>query len=418
MQGAYAYVKEKSKWIGPNMSCVSSPATSVASVADLPFSLIYQLLEYERTLKPEHDESPRSQISLTNTDDEEEWGRRRCMLDEPSSEAENDDRENAEVMREARALDKAMEDRIVARKSSASSIASSSGIGMGAAWRSRYGARKRTGSIASNTTNGSIISENLLEEEEEELLGVGGWFDDRSPRQTSSSEPDASSATTSPESPSEEKPVFVSPVPQAENTTQSSIPSLVESRPPPSAPVGKTSFGIPPPPAAAIKPSFDLPSQPPSKLQSKRRPAPLGITPPALSSQVAIVVTPVVPIQAPRPRTQSRQPPPPPLHLRKSPRTPQPAPARPIPLVAASTLSQTLFVFPPSPTLGTRTPATMTLTSNLRSPLPFPSMSTPRVSTFRSGGRTRSFIGLGAAPTPTTACSRVDVRGWIGLDLT
>jgi tyrosine-protein phosphatase len=37
------------------------------------------------------------------------------------------------------------------------------------------------------------------------------------------------------------------------------------------------------------------------------------------------------------------------------------------------------------------------------------------VSAFRSQGRTKSFIGLGAPPTPTTACSRVDVRGWVGL---
>ncbi len=55
----------------------------------------------------------------------------------------------------------------------------------GAAWRSRYGARKRTGSVAS-----SIFSEELVEEDEERsLLGVGGGFDETSSfeRETSSS---------------------------------------------------------------------------------------------------------------------------------------------------------------------------------------------------------------------------------------
>jgi tyrosine-protein phosphatase len=38
------------------------------------------------------------------------------------------------------------------------------------------------------------------------------------------------------------------------------------------------------------------------------------------------------------------------------------------------------------------------------------------VSTFHSKGRTRSFIGLGAPPTPTVAFSKVDVRGYVGLE--
>jgi tyrosine-protein phosphatase len=64
----------------------------------------------------------------------------------------------------------------------------------------------------------------------------------------------------------------------------------------------------------------------------------------------------------------------------------------------------------------TRTPSTMTLTSNLNGAVPFPTLSTPRVSTFRSHGRTKSFIGLGVSPAPTTACSRVDAKGWFGSE--
>ena len=77
-----------------------------------------------------------------------------------------------------------------------------------------------------------------------------------------------------------------------------------------------------------------------------------------------------------------------------------------------STPAQTLFVFPPSPTLATtRTPSTLTLTSNT---FPFPTMATPRVSAFRGGeGRRKSFIGLTTPVTPTVASSRVDVRGFL-----
>ena len=338
------------------------------------------------------------------------------MLDETDSSSEHDDRESVEVMREAQALDRAMEDRIVARKSSVSSIASSSGIGMGAAWRSRYGTRKRTGSIASNTTSGSILSENLVEEEEEqELLGVGGGFDDHSLRHMSSSERDTS-ATNSPESPTEEEPLFVTAVSQPKATPRSALPRPVAARPPPSAPAQKTSFGLPLPPAATTEASFNLPSQMPLRPQGKYRPVPLGFAPPSPPSKIAVAVTPpVVPTQSYRHRIESRKPPPPPLYIRKGPKTSKPATLLPKPVM--STPSQTLFLFPPSPGPTTRTPSTMTLTSNLPVPVPFPAMNTPRVSTFRTGGRTRSFIGLGAPPTPTTACSRVDARGWVGFDV-
>ncbi|KAK0233444.1 hypothetical protein IW262DRAFT_1304731 [Armillaria fumosa] len=365
MQPAYDFVKQKSRWIGPNMS------------------LIYQLLDYERKLNGSPSNSERSSI----VDEEEEWGRRRRLLDEAPSEPE--DEENTFVMQEAKALDKAMEDRIVARKSSASSTSSmassTSGVGMGAAWRSRYGARKRTGSVAS-----SIFSEELVEEDEERsLLGVGGGFDE-----TSSFERETSSSSTN--SPDD--------VDYRRSTTL---------RPPPSAPIWKTSFSFAPPPSAT-RATFDI--------KVKRRPGPL--LPPVPPSPTNVVVNSSLPkapkhhpspstSPSPRPhklslrmRTESRKPAPPPLHLRHSVLNQ----ARPQTSHAA-TPSQTLFVFPPSPTMG-RTPATMTLTSE---GVPWPAI-TPRVSTFRSHGRTRSFIGIAAPPTPTTAFSKVDARGYVGLE--
>ncbi|KAG6845975.1 hypothetical protein H0H87_011023 [Tephrocybe sp. NHM501043] len=429
MQGAYSFVKEKSKWVGPNMS------------------LIYQLLEYEKKLKGDTGTPSGSENSSA---DEEEWGRQRKLLDETPSD---DEHESAFVRQEAEALDKAMEDRMVARKSSASSVASSStsGVGMGAAWRTRYGSqRKRTGSIASNMTNGSMLSEDLVEEEEEEeLLGVGGGFDGRF-----SAEPSDSSATNSPDDEMDATP------PRAAAFTPKAGRASGKGTAPPSAPVWKTAFNLAPPPATAIRSTFKIPP-PPSATRStftippppsasatrstfnlplrptpkgKRRPVPIGILPPVPSSPIAIVIESTPPSETPiqssqsssilprTPRTPALSLPPvrvrttskklpPPLHLRN-----QLLKAAPDALPTASTPSQTLFVFPPSPTLTTRTPSTMTLTSNVGGGLvPFPSLSTPRVSTFRSQGRTRSFIGLGAPPTPTTGFSKVDARGFIGL---
>ncbi|KAJ6627214.1 hypothetical protein B0H10DRAFT_1996099 [Mycena sp. CBHHK59/15] len=384
MQGAYDFVKEKSKWVGPNMS------------------LIYQLLEYEKKLGGDSGETSGTESLIAEED--VEWGRKRRMLDEVPTDDE-DEQESTLVMREAQALDKAMEDRVLARKSSTSSVASSSsGVGMGAAWRSRYASRKRAGSIASNMTNGSILSEDLVEEDEEqELLGIGGGFDDE---RGSSAEPETSSTTSSPD-----------------DDVHSRITPRRPSRqvPPPSAPVWKTSFSLPPPPATAVRAAFELPIKP------KRRPAPLGILPPVPPSPIKIVVDdtetpvkrasssrkPLLSLPPMRARTESKKLVPPPLHLRNSVLNRTKTQNLPS---ALTTPSQTLFVFPPSPTLTTRTPSAMTLTSNLNLPVPFPSLSTPRVSTFRSDGRTRSFIGLGAPPTPTTAFSKVDARGYIGME--
>ncbi|TCD63990.1 hypothetical protein EIP91_004692 [Steccherinum ochraceum] len=391
MQGAYAFVKEKSRWVGPNMS------------------LIYQLLDYERTFKAGGSPTPSDRSSSIATE-EEEWSRRRQAMEEEESE---NDRESVEVMQEARALDKAMEDRLLARKSSASSVGSSNGIGMGQAWRNRYGSsRKRTGSIASVVTSGSVLSEDLMEEDEEaELLRTGGGF-------TSSTEPteDDTSSMSSGDPNSRQ----TSPCSDV-NMHPPSLPTV--RLPPPSAPAHKHTFSLPPTPATAIRTTFDISSRTPTKPKARRRPPPLfGTLPPVPSSPVSPSI-----LQVPaRTRTESRKPQTPPAFLRKishgstkstssASTSTSASTSSSIPLSA--TPSQTLFVFPPSPTNATtlRTPSTMTLTSN--SSFPFP-LSTPRVSTFRSaaqGGKRRSFIGLGAPATPTVASSRVDARGWVGM---
>jgi tyrosine-protein phosphatase MSG5 len=337
-------------------------------------------------------------------EEEEEWGRRRRMLDDaPPSSAEDEDRESVAVMLEAQALDKAMEDRVVARKSSASSL-SSVGVGMGATWRARYSGRNRAASIASNRT--SIISEDLVEEEEEqELLGVGGGFDDASVRPRNSSTDGEDSSTSSASVPKEDE--------NSHHGTDHLILPLTARLQPPSAPAFRPSFTLPPVPATASRASFDIPPRPHPKIKSKRRPPPLGLLPPVPSSPVNVIAKIAVPIP-PRIRKESRNPTPPPLHLRASENS-MVTSKKPQSLKYAQTPCQTLFVFPPSPST-TRTPSTMTLTSNLNNIVPFPKAATPRVATFRSHGRTRSFIGLGVPPTPTTACSRVDAKGWFGME--
>ncbi|CCM00953.1 uncharacterized protein FIBRA_03000 [Fibroporia radiculosa] len=374
MQGAYAFVKDKSSAIGPNMS------------------LIYQLLDYERTF------NAGSTSPDCSSNSEEEWGRQRLMMDSNSG----DDRESVEIMLEAKALDQAMEERLISRKSSASSMGSFN-VGAVPPWKSRFVPRKRAGSIASIMTGGSILSEDLVEEDEEqELLGVGGGFDAPSvDASCSSAEPTEDESTTSR--------IPHDSASRCQPTT--SLRQAVSLRVPPSAPHNKTSFAIPPPPATAIRSAFDIPPRWQAKLKSRRRPPPLGFLPPVPSS-------PVVPVNpspvSPRSRADTRKPDLSTADLR-TPRKVAQKTSRPRPTSMISTPSQTLFVFPPSPTLTTRTPSTMTLTSNAS--YPFPSMSTPRVSTFKSDGRRRSFIGVPPPSTPTVASSRVDARGWIGANM-
>lgn len=358
-------------------------------------SLIYQLLDYEKVLQGGHTSPVSSDHTSSASEEDKEWGRRRTAFAQ-------EDGENDAVQQEARDLDRAMEQRAIARNPSSSSL--NSGTGMGSAWRSRYG-RKRTGSIASIRTTGSILSEDLVEvDEESELLGVGGGFDDAlEPRRS------PSLSSESPGSPSETN----------AQTTRSLNPSVARSYTHlspllPSAPVTKLSFNV-------SRPLTNLNLKiVPGK--GKRRAPTLGTLPPVPPSPITPIA---VQDSKPSPRRRkhlSRKQAPPPLKLQGEPSSiafPTNTPPSKYPVSALP--SQTLFVFPPSPTVAQasamRTPATMTITSNVDSKtFPFPSQTTPRVATSRSHGRTRSFIGLGASVAPTTAYSRVDARGWVGLE--
>ncbi|KAH9968922.1 hypothetical protein BC827DRAFT_296982 [Russula dissimulans] len=371
MEAAYAYVKQKSKSVGPNMS------------------LIYQLMEYDKVLRGPCGSPTPSERSRLEASADEEWSRRRKLLDE-ASDREDVGQEGlgVDMQREAKALDKAMEDRILARKSSSSSIGS--GIGMGAAWKSRYSARKRTGSVASNMTSNSMLSENLVEEDEEqELLGVGGGFDKLSARPS----PLDGQAPSDISSDGELGTTQVSPCD------------------PTSAPATKSTFKLPPVPATALKPTFDTSRRGMSK--TRRRPTPLDILPTVPDSPVNAAPTPTS-LAMPRSRKESRATIPTSLQLRKSSQSTQSSQAPNTHKTTLQTPSQTLFVFPPSPNLSTCTPSTMTLTSNTVS-VPFPSFPTPATPRARSDSRRRSLIGLMMPPTPTTAHARVDARGWVGI---
>ncbi|KAL1732063.1 hypothetical protein EV714DRAFT_207664 [Schizophyllum commune] len=442
MNSAYDYVKSKSRWAGPNMS------------------LIFQLREYEKQLSKEAGNiSPCSVSSRSSALADEEWGRRRALLDLEEPEAPKKQEVitpavRASMSEEAAALDKAMEDRIIARKSSQSSVASSTGAGP---WRSRYGSgtqlgsfgfprkHKRASSIAS-TTNGSILSEDLVEEDEEaELLGVGGRFDSMNferGRTPSNSGDEHTSATNSPDDDDHEDQrgfpsgsnVHLAPPPAGKRRMGRQPPSLSV---PPSAPAWKSNFSFAAgPPPSATRSTFDLTPAAPAT-RHKRRPPSLSILPPVPSSppvtpsrseppsrspsRSRAPSTPMPPLRL-RKRTLSRKPAPPPLHLRAQvPETPGRVRR---PSQHSPEHSQTLFLFPPSPGCGT-TPSAMTLTMMQGTPtprpgpdsVPFPVMmsGTPRVETFRGKhGRTRSFIGIGVPPTPTTAFSKVDVRGIVG----
>lgn len=347
--------------------------------------------------------SPHDSDTSSIAEDEEEWTRRRRLLDEAPDHEEND-RESVIVMQEAEALDKAMEDRIVARKSSASSmssIGSASAPGMSFAWKSRH-ARKRTQSTTSDRTNGSM-SEDLVEEDEEEaLLGIGGDFDNDSHRTGE----DSSSSS-----------------PDDDHTGTPRNPSNLSIRPPPTGAVWKSNFTCPSP-LTAIRATFDapFPRVSPPKPKLKQRPVSLGVLPPVPASPITVETDMADPKgdakRIPRPaRRQSESRILPPRFERQNVIL-----QKGIPIshsadsfaAAAGNPSQTLFVFPPSPTFtSTRGPSTMTLLSNPSKPIPFPMLQTPRV----SKGKRRSFIGLTSPPTPTVGLAKVDARGYFGFEV-
>lgn len=380
MQAAYSFVKEKSRHVGPNMS------------------LIYQLLDYEKVLQGGSTSPTRSDKSSSISDEEKEWGRRRDAFASEGYE----DQDNDAIQQEAKDLDRAMEARIVARRPSASSTCS--GIGQNSTTKGPN-QRKRAGSVASTHTNcGSVLSENLVEADEEaELLGVGGGFDDTlEPRRS------PSLSSESPGSPSER---------------DSRLPLTSNHFPARPFPVRRHLLSAPS--ASPTKLTFHVTRQSvvrasaktrPSRV--KRRPPTLGVLPPVPPSPVTPVAVPVCdPLPRVHRKRNSRKHVPPSLKLPdSSSQVAFPSKTSPRTLTSAS---QTLFVFPPSPTVtaATRTPATMTITSSVQpNAYPFPSQATPRVAMASSKGRTISFIGVGSSAVPTTAHSRVDARGWVGLD--
>ncbi|KAB5594324.1 hypothetical protein CTheo_2254 [Ceratobasidium theobromae] len=402
MHNAYAYVKDKSKWIGPNMS------------------LIYQLLEYERSIAPNKG-SPSVTSDGTEASEEEEWSRKRLAMEREEAEAEAAAEDRT---REAKDLDRAMEERMAAKRAGPPPPLL---LNPPTAWRNRFPSRKRAGSVHSTfTTNSSIISEDPLEDDEDSEDGdanitivphtkidlvLGG--------ETSPS----ARTNTDDESPSKFVGHFAdAPKGRMKHKRSASLAISANSLPlppPPSAPAHKMSFaavrlGAPllrrpgsrataPPSAPAAKSGFSFPP-PGSRVSSVKRPTPLPTVP---SSPVA------VPTLATPKTTRAR---PAPLRL---PATP---PSHIAIVPSSSAPQQTLFVFPPDRTHTLCTPATLTLT--MMTPGVDKQMTgvtpTPRNGSF---GATRkpcskrmSWLTMGVTPpTPTTACSRVDAKGWVGF---
>ncbi|CAE6524397.1 unnamed protein product [Rhizoctonia solani] len=349
MHNAYAYVKEKSKWVGPNMS------------------LIYQLMEYERALTPRKG-TPSVSSDGSELSEEEEWSRKRLAMEREDAEAEAATAAEEDRTREAKDLDRAMEERMAAKKAGPPAplmLNPPPAPGL-AAWKNRFPSRKRAGSVHSTfTTSDSVISEDPEEDEDSE---------------------DGEANTTA--------------VPQTkielvlgdETGTRTRGPA------PPSAPAAKAGFSFPGSRAPSIK------------SHSSKRPTPLPTVP---SSPVAVptLATPKTARTRPAPL---RLPVTPPTHVTIVP--------------SSSAPQQTLFVFPPDRSHTACTPSTLTLTT--MTPRvdafagPGPGVTpTPRKGSFgatrKSGVKRMSWLGVGAAPaTPTTACSRVDAKGWVGLNST
>lgn len=412
MQGAYDFVQKKSKSIGPNMS------------------LIYQLLDYERALRA--DNSPGK--SSFGASEDEEWERQRRQLDSP-------DQESNEILKEAKELDREMEERRARKLSLASTSSTTSVTGLvvnPTPWRVRYGARSRAASMDSNFTSKSsvsVLSEDPLAEEDEE--------EERDPTKVTTPDTDATD---------EDVHCFGMHYGRPEPTP---IAEFKPSLPPPSAPAHKVSFGIPRAPPSATPQQVSFPSSisgssvasrrsnppritvttsitpsPPSATEltvkkEKRRPPPLkDMTPTVPFPAIQIERESIQPSQSvassassTASSSKSRR-----LSSRISSLVPFPvknvlaAISSPKPTSSAAptpSASQTLFVFPPSPrTRGVSTPSVLTLTSTpLLSATFTTGIQTPRAGGFRKRTDSRkSWIGLSAV-TPTTATARVDVRG-------
>ncbi|KAG8767423.1 hypothetical protein FRC12_006262 [Ceratobasidium sp. 428] len=437
MHNAYAYVKDKSKWVGPNMS------------------LIYQLLEYERTLAPKKD-APSVTSEATDASEEEEWSRKRLAMEREEAEAEAAAAAEEDRTREAKDLDRAMEERMAAKRAGPPAPLMLNPVAGAGAWKGRFPSRKRAGSVHSTlTSSSSVISEDPLEDDEDSDEAEANTtvvppteitlvtHDESSARTTTDEEVSPSAKYV--EGFADSAPKLLPPPGKLGMKHRRSASLAIAANslplpPPPSAPAHKTAFGgIPPPPQTATRSTFGPISQPPLL----RRPGPRGMIPPSAPAGKSGFVFPAPGSRAssiksfsstkrtPLPTVPSSPVAVPTLATPKTTRS-RPAPLR-LPVTppghvavvpSSSAPQQTLFMFPPDRSHTACTPSTLTLT-----------MMTPRVGTFegvtptprkgsfgatrRTGMKRMSWLGMGGAPaTPTTACSRVDAKGWVGLDAT
>ena len=227
--------------------------------------LIYQLLDYERALRGD------SPTDSFGSSEDEEWERRRRLLDQEP------DQESTDVLKEAKALDEEMEERR-ARKASQGSLASgglntnsfTGAVGNGAPWRSRFGhtgfalasQRTRAGSIGSTYTSRSsisVLSEDPVEEEEEEdTFGSGMKVTTPS---TGATDDDAHRGQIIIVRGELERPTFkLPPVPATPARLAKLKMDAAAAGIPPSAPATKRSFNLPavPPSAPANKHTFKV----------------------------------------------------------------------------------------------------------------------------------------------------------------
>ncbi|CUA77496.1 hypothetical protein RSOLAG22IIIB_02511 [Rhizoctonia solani] len=443
MHNAYAYVKEKSKWVGPNMS------------------LIYQLMEYERAL------APRNGTSSVSSDgdelsEEEEWSRKRLAMEREDAEAEAAAAAEEDRTREAKDLDRAMEERMAAKKAGppAPLMLNPPPAPGVAAWKNRFASRKRAGSVHSTfTTSDSIISEDPEEEDSDDSEANITAVPQTSIELVLNDETSVSARTTTDEeaSPSAkfvtsfaDTPKLLPPPPGKAGMKHKRSASLAISAnslpplpPPPSAPAFKMSFGMPTP-LTATRASFGAIPPPPLL----RRLGPRGPAPPSAPATKTGFSFPAPGSRAPSIKSHSSTKRPTPLPtVPSSPvtvptlATPKTGRARPPPLrlpvtppthvtiiPSSSAPQQTLFVFPPDRSHTACTPSTLTLTTMTprvdKFVNPGPGATpTPRKGSFgatrKPGMKRMSWLGMGVAPaTPTTACSRVDAKGWVGLNST
>ncbi|KAG8716007.1 hypothetical protein FRC11_011263 [Ceratobasidium sp. 423] len=444
MHNAYAYVKEKSKWVGPNMS------------------LIYQLMEYERALTPRKG-TPSVSSDGGELSEEEEWSRKRLAMEREDAEAEAATAAEEDRTREAKDLDRAMEERMAAKKAGPPAplmLNPPPAPGL-AAWKNRFPSRKRAGSVHSTfTTSDSVISEDPEEDEDSEdgeanttaipqtrielVLG-----DETGTSAQTMTDEEASPSAKFVQNFADMAPKLLPPPPGKAGMkhkrsaslaiSANSLPSLP---PPPSAPAFKMSFGIAPPQTATRASFGAIPPPPLLRRPGTRGPAPpsapaikAGFSFPAPGSRASSIKSHSSKRPTPLPTVPSSPVAVPTLATPKTTRT-RPAPLR-LPVTppthvtivpSSSAPQQTLFVFPPDRSHTACTPSTLTLTTM-----------TPRVGTFanpgpgitptprggsfgamrKPGAKRMSWLGMGAAPaTPTTACSRVDAKGWVGLSST